>query len=313
MRKKNIQHIRNIKRRKTEKTHEEIELDNKDCQKAGKPDVNKNLYPKVIIQTDGPSGTDNILSPSSKEDLLDLSMRKKNIQHIRNIKRRKTEKTHEEIELDNKDCQKAGKPDVKSMAKDKNKEKLPNQEQKEQPLQGRNKKALPPPTPTKIRSATQWITDIITQKRTKLLSEEKVWKNKYGNIIEELDPHNYEIFDLILEKNRIKNIEDEQKAKAKWMEYEEYLADNPDLSSSERDSKLIELARSSDFGGNQSSDEHEKNPDSPTVGRQTGNEYEDEYFTHLSNADSEDDMEHSSVDFRKTEEILGQIAQQKNS
>ncbi|KAG5866426.1 hypothetical protein JTB14_014000 [Gonioctena quinquepunctata] len=97
------------------------------------------------------------------------------------------------------------------------------------------------------------------------------------------------------------------------MEYEEYLADNPDSSSSEKDSKIIELTRSSDFGGNQSSDEHEKNPDSPPEGRQTGNEYEDGYFTHLSNAESEDDMEHSSVDFRKTEEILGQIAQQKNS
>ncbi|KAG5877141.1 hypothetical protein JTB14_027115 [Gonioctena quinquepunctata] len=54
---------------------------------------NKNVYTKFITQTDGPSDVDNLLSTSSEEeDLSSLSMRKKNTQFLRNIKRRKTEK-----------------------------------------------------------------------------------------------------------------------------------------------------------------------------------------------------------------------------
>ncbi|KAG5885239.1 hypothetical protein JTB14_032938 [Gonioctena quinquepunctata] len=75
--------------------------DNSDAQ-------NKNLYPIVLVQSDGPSDTDGMFSSSSdEENIADLSMKKKNIQHARNTKRRKTVKTHDEIELD-KDCQKAG-------------------------------------------------------------------------------------------------------------------------------------------------------------------------------------------------------------
>ncbi|KAG5878018.1 hypothetical protein JTB14_025472 [Gonioctena quinquepunctata] len=82
------------------------------------------------------------LSSSDEENIADLSMKKKNIQHERNIKRRKTVKTHDEIELD-KDCQKAGKPAEKSVEKDKNKGKAPNQEQIEQLPQDHDKKSTP--------------------------------------------------------------------------------------------------------------------------------------------------------------------------
>ncbi|KAG5858300.1 hypothetical protein JTB14_021285 [Gonioctena quinquepunctata] len=75
---------------------------------------NRNLYPKTITQTDGPSDADNLFSTSSEEeDQSDLSMKKKNTQYARNAKRRKTEKTHEESELD-RDYQEASNSGVKS-------------------------------------------------------------------------------------------------------------------------------------------------------------------------------------------------------
>ncbi|KAG5870832.1 hypothetical protein JTB14_033005 [Gonioctena quinquepunctata] len=65
---------------------------------------NKNLYPKTIIQTDGPSDADNLFSTSSEEeDQSDLSMNKKNTQYVRNTKRRKTSKTKEELEIEQDD------------------------------------------------------------------------------------------------------------------------------------------------------------------------------------------------------------------
>ncbi|KAG5862438.1 hypothetical protein JTB14_022003 [Gonioctena quinquepunctata] len=68
-------------------------------------DAQRNLYPEVrIIQLDGPSDADNAFSPSSEEEgLADLSMKKKNIQHKRNIKRRKTSRTKEEFEIEQED------------------------------------------------------------------------------------------------------------------------------------------------------------------------------------------------------------------
>ncbi|KAG5900459.1 hypothetical protein JTB14_029345 [Gonioctena quinquepunctata] len=51
----------------------------------------------------------------------------------------------------------------------------------------------------------------------------------------------------------------------------------------------------------------------PLVGGNIGKEYEDDYFAHLSNPESDDEMENSSENFRKTEETLEQIFRQKNS
>ncbi|KAG5882940.1 hypothetical protein JTB14_008902 [Gonioctena quinquepunctata] len=68
-------------------------------------DAQRNMYPEVrIIQLDGPTDADNAFSPSSEEEgLADLSMKKKNIQHKRNIKRRKTSRTKEELEIEQED------------------------------------------------------------------------------------------------------------------------------------------------------------------------------------------------------------------
>ncbi|KAG5864850.1 hypothetical protein JTB14_036286 [Gonioctena quinquepunctata] len=67
-------------------------------------DAQRELYPEVkVIQLDGPSDADNAFSPSSEEEeLADLSMEKKNFQHKRNIKRRKTSRTKEELEMNKK-------------------------------------------------------------------------------------------------------------------------------------------------------------------------------------------------------------------
>ncbi|KAG5883857.1 hypothetical protein JTB14_034827 [Gonioctena quinquepunctata] len=68
-------------------------------------DAQRELYPEVkVIQLDGPSDADNAFSPSSEEEeLADLSMKKKNFQHKRNIKRRKTSRTKEELEIEQED------------------------------------------------------------------------------------------------------------------------------------------------------------------------------------------------------------------
>ncbi|KAG5873043.1 hypothetical protein JTB14_010526 [Gonioctena quinquepunctata] len=60
------------------------------------------LLPQVIVQTEGQTDlSDDSYSSSSEEgNIDDLSTRKEEIQNKRNIKRRKTAKTHEEIELD---------------------------------------------------------------------------------------------------------------------------------------------------------------------------------------------------------------------
>ncbi|KAG5869281.1 hypothetical protein JTB14_018656 [Gonioctena quinquepunctata] len=65
--------------------------------------IPSSLYPVVIIQTDGPS--DDYVSSSEDENstLEDLSMVKKDRQYKRNVKRRKTSKTKEEIEVDQDD------------------------------------------------------------------------------------------------------------------------------------------------------------------------------------------------------------------
>ncbi|KAG5864675.1 hypothetical protein JTB14_014375 [Gonioctena quinquepunctata] len=51
----------------------------------------------------------------------------------------------------------------------------------------------------------------------------------------------------------------------------------------------------------------------PPEGGNIGIEYEEDYFTHLSNPESDDEMEKSSENFQKTVELLKHIAQQKNS
>ncbi|KAG5868312.1 hypothetical protein JTB14_021439 [Gonioctena quinquepunctata] len=51
----------------------------------------------------------------------------------------------------------------------------------------------------------------------------------------------------------------------------------------------------------------------PPEGGKIGIEYEDDHFAHLSNPESDDEMEKSSENFRKTEETLKLIAQQKNA
>ncbi|KAG5893716.1 hypothetical protein JTB14_022324 [Gonioctena quinquepunctata] len=52
-------------------------------------------------------------------------------------------------------------------------------------------------------------------------------------------------------------------------------------------------------------------PSHPPEEGKIGMEYEDDYFTHLSNPESEDEMEICSENFRKTKEILEQIELQK--
>ncbi|KAG5881666.1 hypothetical protein JTB14_010237 [Gonioctena quinquepunctata] len=109
------------------------------------------LHSKIINQFDGPTDTsDGYTSRSDDENNQDLSMSKKNKQIKRNAKRRKTSRTKEEIEIDQEERKEmlermeeektelaiqknAQKP--KPTKKDKNKEKVPYQEQVEQPLQ----------------------------------------------------------------------------------------------------------------------------------------------------------------------------------
>ncbi|KAG5890279.1 hypothetical protein JTB14_031877 [Gonioctena quinquepunctata] len=57
-----------------------------------------------IKQVDGPTDTSDVYtSRSEDENEQDFSMRKKNIQTKRNVKRRKTSRTNEEIEFDQED------------------------------------------------------------------------------------------------------------------------------------------------------------------------------------------------------------------
>ncbi|KAG5894019.1 hypothetical protein JTB14_018124 [Gonioctena quinquepunctata] len=61
------------------------------------------LYPKIITQSDGPSDCLSSSSEDEKEDIKHLSMTKKDEQYKRNVKRRKTSKTKEEMEVDQDD------------------------------------------------------------------------------------------------------------------------------------------------------------------------------------------------------------------
>ncbi|KAG5882012.1 hypothetical protein JTB14_005569 [Gonioctena quinquepunctata] len=63
------------------------------------------LYPtiKTLMQSDGPSDCFSSSSEDEKEALKNLSMTKKDEQTKRNVKRRKTSKTKEEMEVDQDD------------------------------------------------------------------------------------------------------------------------------------------------------------------------------------------------------------------
>ncbi|KAG5880745.1 hypothetical protein JTB14_025509 [Gonioctena quinquepunctata] len=120
----------------------------------------KKLKITQISQTDGPTDTsDGYTSRSEDESDRDLSMRKTNNQTKRNVKRRKTSRTKEEIEIDQEErktmLERVEKENTKTAMqknaqktkltkKDKNEEKAPYQEQMDQPPQGRNDKAPPP-------------------------------------------------------------------------------------------------------------------------------------------------------------------------
>ncbi|KAG5894018.1 hypothetical protein JTB14_018123 [Gonioctena quinquepunctata] len=79
------------------------------------------LYPKIITQSDGPSDCLSSSSEDEKEDIKHLSMTKKDEQYKRNVKRRKTSKTKEEMEVDQDDRKanlermEKGKSNTKSM------------------------------------------------------------------------------------------------------------------------------------------------------------------------------------------------------